>query len=999
MKKLLLCLLLLACTTHWALAVNETSVYTQKPNDPDAVYFTPENYNIKADGKTDVSDQLQAVINKLKSEENFGIVFIPEGTYKITKTIYIPKSIRLIGYGKQRPVFVLGKNSPGFQQPVDTDKGKAKYMFWFTNNVVKDESRIDDADAGTFYSAMSNINLRIEDGNPYAVALRTHFAQHSFVSNMSIYIGKGKAGLFDVGNEMENVAFYGGEYGIYTTKTSPGWQMMMVDTYFEGQRKAAILTQEVGFTIVNMQAKNVPTVMDIVPNHHERLFMENSQFVNVSGPAIVVSNEDNGNNQITLRNVDCMKVPVLVQYRRSGKETTVKDKIYCVKEYNHGLQMDNLAASPEYRTTYDIQPLTKLPAALAKDIPSLPTMDTWVNVKELGAKGDGVTDDTKAFQEAIDKHKNIYVPQGWYRLTETVKMKPGTRLIGLHPMATQLILAESTPAFSGFGAPKAMLESSVGGNNILNGIGISTGAYNYRAVGCKWMADADSYLNDVKFVGGHGTMSKGPAQPWRGGNNSGISSPTNPVYVIGKDKAWDNQHWSLWITDNGGGTFKNVWTANTYATNGVYVHNTSTPGRIYAMSIEHHVRNEARFNNVANWKVYAFQMEEEDRESVDCQPLEIENCKNMTFANLYMYRTIRLVTPVPYSVRTWNCENIEFINVHNYTQIKYTSNLPIYDISTDIEVRPWEFQKLVLTGKEARRQPLTNEVGKVQCLAKGFEFAEGIARDSKGNIYFSEQRMRRVYKWSVETNTISLVADFPWQPQSLACDTKDNLLVIFRYDPQPGYMVNGKQETVPELPDAGGTSFSGWGNSGFANWVYSIDPSKPEATIQLLPKVPYAQIKNVHKALYPSNRWRDYHDFNEVAVYKPEYCFVATDGVTIIPQCYDLARSSAVLEAYPGKPFYASDEYDKRVVKMDVAQDGTLSNLKYFAERGEFGSAVDSEGNVYIADGQVYIYDKTGKETGMIEVPERPSTIQFGGKDGNTLFITGRSALYNVRIK
>ena len=578
-------------------------------------------------------------------------------------------------------------------------------------------------------------------------------------------------------------------------------------------------------------------------------------------------------------------------------------------------------------------------------------------------------------------------------------MKPGTCLIGLHPFATQFVLTESTSAFSGFGAPKALLESSDSGTNILNGIGVNTGAYNYRAVGCKWMADAGSYLNDVKFVGGHGTMSKGSAKPWSGYGNSKISSPSEPVYVIGKDKAWDNQYWSLWITNNGGGTFKDVWTASTYSTNGVYVHNTSTPGRIYAMSIEHHVRNEARFNNVSNWKVYAFQMEEEDRESADCQPLEIQNCKNLTFANLYMFRTIRLVTPAPYSVRTWNCENIEFLNVHNYTQIKYTADLPIYDINTDIEVRPWEFQRLVLTGEETRRDLFTNEVGKVQCLAKGFEFAEGITHDSRGNIYFSEQRMRRIYKWSAETNTISLVADFPWQPLSLACDTKDNLLVVFRYDPQPGYMVNGKQETVPALPDAYGTSFSGWGNSGFASWVYSIDPSNPEATIKLLPKVPYAQIKSVHKALYPANRWRDYHDFNEVSVYKPEYCFVAPDSVTVIPECYDLARSSALLEAYPGKSFYASDEYDKRMVKTDVAQDGTLSNLSYFAERGEFGSAVDSEGNVYVADGQIYVYDKTGKEISMIEVPERPTTIQFGGKDGNTLFITGRSALYSVRIK
>ncbi|MDH6305728.1 sugar lactone lactonase YvrE [Parabacteroides sp. PF5-5] len=978
-------------------AVDNRSIYTQRPSDTEAYYFTAESYNIKADGKTDVTEALQQAINQVKKEKNFGILFIPEGKYLISKTIYVPKAIRLIGYGSKRPEIILKKNAPGYQAEVSTDKGKANYMLWFTDNMVDDVSNIRDAGAGTFYSALSNINLRIEDGNPHAVALRTHFAQHSFISHACIYIGKGKAGLYDVGNEMENVAFYGGEYGIYTTKCSPGWQMMMVDSYFEGQRKAAIHCQEVGFTIVNLQAKNVPAVVDITPNYHERLFMENCRFEDVKGPAIVVSNENNGNNQITLRNVDCRNVPVLVKYRRSETETAVPHKIYNVRNYAHGLQMDDMTSHPEYRTLSDIVPLTKMPEAMVRDIPALPAMESWVNVKDLGAKGDGVADDTKAFQEAIDKHEVIYVPQGWYRFTETVRMKPSTKLIGLHPFGTQFILEESTPAFSGFGAPKALLESSEGGENILNGIGMNTGGYNYRAVGLKWMANARSYVNDVKFVGGHGGMEKGPVtlRQYNWGERK-TSSPSAPVYNMGMDQAWDNQYWSFWVTKNGGGTIKDIWTASIYATSGLYVNNTSTAGRIYAMSLEHHVRNEARFKNVSNWKVYAFQLEEESRESSECQPVELEGCKDMTFANLYMFRVIRVNVPYHNSVRTWNCENVEFLNVHNYSQIKYTTDLPIYDINTDIEVRPWEFQRLLITGKEPRRNPLANKAGVAEQLASGFEFTEGIASDSKGNVYFSENKMRRIYKWNAETNRLSMVADFPWKPIALACDTKDNLLVLFRYDPQPGYLVDGKQEAIPTLPDAHGTSFSGWGNSGFGSWVYAIDPENPEETIKLLPKVPMGQIKQVKKALYPSNRWRDFHDFNTVSVWVPEMCFVAPDQVTIIPECYDLARTSSLLEAYPGKPFYAADEYDKRMVKMDVSADGKLSNLQYFAERGEFGSAVDAQGNVYVADGQIYIYDKDGKEKGMIEVPERPSTITFGGKDGKTLFVTGRSKFFRI---
>ena len=983
-----------------AQTINKESVYKQKINDPEAVYFTPDSFSITNDGKSDVSDELQHAIDKIKNEKNFGILFIPEGIYKISKTIYVPKAVRLIGYGKKRPMIVLGENSPGYQEADSSDKGNANYMIWFTSGVVREGRSPRDAGAGTFYSAISNIDFKIENGNPQAVALRTHFAQHSFISNVVIHIGNGKAGIFDVGNEMHNVAFYGGDYGIYTTKTSPSWPMMMVDTYFEGQRKSAILSQEGGLTIVRLHARNAPHVIEIEPNYSDRLFMENCRFENISGPALIISNENNYTNQISLRNIDCSNVPTLVSYRRSNTQTQGEGKRYKVRNYTHGIHIDDMNAVPEAKTVVDLEPMKKMPDLHQSDIPALPDTKKWINIGELGAIGDGQTDNTTIFQDAVNKYETIYLPQGWYVVSETIKLKPGTCLIGLNPIATQIMLLESTPSFSGFGPPKPLIEVPQGGKTILTGIGLNTGAYNYRAVACKWMGGEDSYLNDVKFVGGHGTMSRGQ-QAGRGNwrRNRQISTPTEPVTVIGKDRAWDNQYWSLWITDGGGGTFKDIWTASSYAASGIYVQNTATEGRIYAMSIEHHVRNEVTFKNVSNWKVFDFQLEEEDRESPDCQQIELQDCSNMVFANLYMFRTIRLKTPFPYAVRIWNCKDVEFLNVHNYSQIKYTTDLPFYDINKDTDVRPWEFTRLYISGNEAARMPHTFDTGKVEKLATGFEFAEGITRDSKGNIYFCEQRMRRVYKWDIDRNMLTLISDFPWQPLSLACDTRDNLLVIFRYDPQPGYTINGEQESVPVLPDARGSSYSGWGNSGFATWVYSVDPEIPEETISLLPRVAMGSVNPVEKVIFPANRWRDSHDFYTVSVYTPKNCFVAPDGVTIIPEYYDLARASSVIEVSPGKSYYSTDEYDNRVAKVDVDDSGKAVHVSPFIEQGEVAAATDDAGNVYVAEGQIYIYDSNGKKTGMIKVPERPSSIILGGKDHKTLFITARSSLYAVKIK
>jgi polygalacturonase len=68
-------------------SLKSKSVFQSRLTDSAAVYFTPSDFKISANGKTDVSDALQEAIIKLKSTRDCGIVFIPEGKYLITKTM------------------------------------------------------------------------------------------------------------------------------------------------------------------------------------------------------------------------------------------------------------------------------------------------------------------------------------------------------------------------------------------------------------------------------------------------------------------------------------------------------------------------------------------------------------------------------------------------------------------------------------------------------------------------------------------------------------------------------------------------------------------------------------------------------------------------------------------------------------------------------------------------------------------------------------------------
>ena len=79
--------------------------------------------------------------------------------------------------------------------------------------------------------------------------------------------------------------------------------------------------------------------------------------------------------------------------------------------------------------------------------------------------------------------------------------------------------------------------------------------------------------------------------------------------------------------------------------------------------------------------------------------------------------------------------------------------------------------------------------------------------------------------------------------------------------------------------------------------------------------------------------------------------------------------------------------------------EGTLTNPQLFVNVGGEGVAEDSEGNVYIAAGQIFVFDPAAKLIGTIDVPERPSQLLFGGADRKTLFIAARSSLYAVQLR
>lgn len=404
------------------------------------------------------------------------------------------------------------------------------------------------------------------------------------------------------------------------------------------------------------------------------------------------------------------------------------------------------------------------------------------------------------------------------------------------------------------------------------------------------------------------------------------------------------------------------------------ISDTTTEGRVYLMSIEHHVRNEVILRRAANWKLYALQFEEERGESAEALPLEIDGCSNITLANTFLYRVVSSYAPFPYAIRMANSRDIRFRNLHSYTDCRAPFDSTIFDRTSNVGTRENEFAVLTVGSETANRPAVTSKVEK---LTGGFFNIAGLAVDPSGDAYFTDPRKQSIYRWSTADRRLTLVRDNPLDPVQLAFDKSGNLIVV---------------------------SYAGKGT------VYAIRPEAREDEIVMLQPQPVVPRPGSIPVL-PVNRYRNRPDFIETATERKAAHYVSPDGSVFIPadedfvkgalyygaKMSDLMRAFALAPAVSGRPFYVSSEPDQKTYAFKVGEDGTLSEPKLFVEKGGQAVTTDTQGNVYIAAGRIFVYDPSGRLLETIDVPERPTSLVFGGKDRQTLFIAARTSLYALR--
>ncbi len=148
-----------------------------------------------------------------------------------------------------------------------------------------------------------------------------------------------------------------------------------------------------------------------------------------------------------------------------------------------------------------------------------------VNLREAPyfAKGDGITDDTKAIQRALDDHPNsgaiLYLPNGIYPVSDTLRWpdapegKGGSewknvRLQGQSRMGTVVVLKSGAEGFGNPREPKGLVWTGLAPaqrfSNEIRDLTLHTGTGNPGACGAQFHANNQGHMMDVFTVSGDG---------------------------------------------------------------------------------------------------------------------------------------------------------------------------------------------------------------------------------------------------------------------------------------------------------------------------------------------------------------------------------------------------------------------------------------------------------------------------------------------------------------
>ena len=280
---------------------------------------------------------------------------------------------------------------------------------------------------------------------------------------------------------------------------------------------------------------------------------------------------------------------------------------------------------------------------------------------------------------------------------------------------------------------------------------------------------------------------------------------------------------------------------------------------------------------------------------------------------------------------------------------------------------------IALAAPVAAFEDLRAPGAKVEKLAGDFSFTEGPTADSAGNVFFTDQPNDRILKWSLDGKLSTFLQPagrsngmyFDRGGSLIACADEKNEL----------WSIAGDGKVTVIWKEYRGKKLNGPNDV----WVH------PSGSLYFT------------DPFYKRPWWsHDAPPQDGQHVYR-----LSADRKTLTRVTSDLEQPNGIAGSPDGKTLYVADIKAGKTYAYDIRPDGSLGGKRLRASMGSDGMTLDEEGNLYLTGkGGVHVFDTTGKEVQVLDVPEDwTANVSFGGADHRTLFITASKGLYAVRLR
>ena len=397
-------------------------------------------------------DDTKAIKNAMTSGKRCGekcngsttknaIVYFPPGHYLISTTVPMPFGTQVIGDANDRPTLIAAASFVGLGV-LSTDE--------YTGGASGSEQYY--INTANFYRQIRNIVIDITAAAANTSCLHYQVAQATSLQNVELIAStdaaKNQIGMFaenGSGGHISDVTFTGGNFGFY----GGSQQFTSQRLTFSGCNIGVHLIWDWGWVWKSVTMSNVGVGFRLVSIDDSgsigSVSLIDSSFTSVSIAAVIIAppsaapGNGSAGTGLVLENVALSGVAAAVldtagQVHLDGSTAVVSSWILGTTYEGTTKARSTANGGPvgDYRRHKGLLDSKGAYFERAKPQYEDLAVSNFVHVKDLGATGDGSTDDTTAFQAAVyaTLGRVLFVDAGSYILTSTIIIPSGAKIVG-----------------------------------------------------------------------------------------------------------------------------------------------------------------------------------------------------------------------------------------------------------------------------------------------------------------------------------------------------------------------------------------------------------------------------------------------------------------------------------------------------------------------------------------------------------------------------------------